>query len=147
MKCILLFFKLPISTAFEKWKAFFVFCLYGHRIQVYQFPSLSFNWKFTALAPVPSKSLVQILLYAEGNPKCWNHEPFNPFKQQKIVLNLTSTSEGLEFLILKKKMLKLAYRQLMPEASHALGITVCRIAASRGVDCQTCLCFWAVPWL
>lgn len=144
MKFILLFSSTPYQCSFWKTESFSVFCLYGLKIQVYQFPSLSFNRKFTALAAVPSRVWYKYFCMLKEHPKCWNHKPFNPFKQQKIVLNLASASEGLEFLILQKKLPKLAYRQLMPEASHALDVTVCRIAASQGMECQTCMFFWAV---
>lgn len=107
MNCILFFSKLLISTAFEKLKASLYF-VYTDRNKVCKFPSLSFNGKFTALAPVPFRSLVQILLCTKEMSKVLESQTFSSFKQQKIVLNLSSASDRLEFLTLQKKMPELA---------------------------------------
>lgn len=84
MTCNLLFFKLSISSAFEKWKAFLCF--------VYT----NTGFKFVGFLPFhlieSSQNIPEFLprlwytyfFILKKHLKSWNHEPFNPLNNSKL---------------------------------------------------------------
>lgn len=122
MSCNLLFFKLSISSAFEKWKAFLYFVYSDTGFKFISFLPFHLIESSQHLPKFLPRLWYKYFIIPKEHLKSWNHEPFNPLNNRKLFWILLPLWESWNFWYCKRKCLKLPAESWCPEASHVLGV-------------------------